>query len=49
MDFHQLAPEVKERQITRIMRQGAATFNHEVHARQYIELYEKMLERPLIR
>jgi starch synthase len=49
MDFHQLAPEVKERQITRIMRQGAATFNHEVNARQYIELYEKMLERPLIR
>ena len=49
MAFHQLPPKVKARQITRIMHQSVATFNHEVNARQYIELYEKMLERPLIR
>jgi hypothetical protein len=24
------------------------TFNHDVNARHYIELYEKMLHRPLI-
>jgi starch synthase len=49
MDFYQMPTNVKHSQIGRIMRQGAATFNHEVNARQYIELYEKMLERPLIR
>jgi starch synthase len=49
MDFYQMPAKVKQRQIGRIMRQGTATFNHEVNARQYIELYEKMLERPLIR
>jgi hypothetical protein len=30
------------------MRESAETFNHDVTARQYIKLYEKMLERPLI-
>ncbi len=48
MAFHALPAEVKARQVARIMRQGRDTFNHEVNARQYIELYEKMLERPLI-
>ncbi len=48
MGFHALPEDTKARQIARIMRQGRDTFNHEVNARQYIELYEKMLERPLI-
>jgi len=30
------------------MTESAATFNHDVTAQQYIELYEKMLKRPLI-
>jgi starch synthase/alpha-amylase len=30
------------------MRESAATFNHANTARQYIELYENMLQRPLI-
>lgn len=48
MAFYALPPEVKEPQITRIMKESAAMFNHEVTARQYIDLYEKMLQRPLI-
>jgi starch synthase/alpha-amylase len=35
-------------QVERIMQQSAASFNHANTARQYIDLYEKMLERPLI-
>jgi starch synthase len=31
------------------MNQSAASFNHAVTAQNYIDLYEKMLERPLIR
>ncbi len=49
MEFYQMPADVKQRQITRIMHEAAATFTHDVNARQYIELYEKMLERPLIR
>jgi starch synthase/alpha-amylase len=30
------------------MTHSAATFSHSVTARQYIDLYEKMLERPLV-
>jgi len=48
MDFFKLPPAVKQRQIDRIMRESAASFNHANTARQYIDLYEKMLERPLI-
>lgn len=38
----------RKRQINRIMLQSAATFNHQVTAQHYIDLYEKMLRRPLI-
>ncbi len=48
MTFFKLPETVKRRQIERIMQQSAASFNHANTARQYIELYEKMLERPLI-
>jgi starch synthase/alpha-amylase len=46
--FYQLSDEIKERNIGRIMLNAMDTFNHSVNARQYIELYERMLERPLI-
>ena len=46
--FYKLPPKTKARQIERIMTESAATFNHDVTAQQYIELYEKMLKRPLI-
>ena len=48
MAFYQLPAERKTGQIERIMHHGATTFNHDVTARQYIDLYEKMLQRPLI-
>jgi starch synthase/alpha-amylase len=48
MDFFKLGPEARQRQVGRIMQESAASFNHANTARQYIDLYEKMLERPLI-
>ncbi|PLX45624.1 MAG: hypothetical protein C0611_12895 [Desulfobacteraceae bacterium] len=48
MKFYKLPAKTKARQIGRIMTESAATFNHDVTAQQYIELYEKMLQRPLI-
>ena len=46
--FHLLQPKIKTRQISRIMTESLDTFNHDVTARRYIDLYEKMLDRPLI-
>jgi starch synthase len=48
MEFYNLPLATKARQIKRIMRASAATFNHANTARHYIALYEKMLKRPLI-
>ncbi|MBW2558346.1 MAG: glycogen/starch synthase [Deltaproteobacteria bacterium] len=48
MNFYNLPQGVKARQIERIMTESTAAFNHAVTARQYVDLYEKMLERPLI-
>lgn len=48
MEFYSLPQQEKERQIKRIMIHGHAAFNHSVTARHYIDLYEKMLQRPLI-
>ena len=48
MQFYKMSPDIKERQIRRIMTQSAAIFNHQVTAKQYIDLYEKVLQRPLI-
>ena len=48
MAFYMMSPDIKNRQVRRIMKQSAATFNHQVTAKQYIGLYEKMLQRPLI-
>jgi hypothetical protein len=31
------------------MLESARTFNHEVCARNYIELYERMIRRPVVR
>ena len=47
--FFNLDQEVKKNQIERVMTQSAATFSHAVTARQYIDLYEKMLARSLVK
>jgi starch synthase/alpha-amylase len=46
--FFKLPDAIKNEQITRVMIRGASLFNHSVTAAQYIELYEKMLQRPLV-
>ncbi len=48
MRFFNLPLKLREKHIRRIMRHAANTFKHDVTARQYIELYERMLKRPLI-
>ncbi len=48
MAFFQLPYATKEKQVIRIMRHAMETFTHSINARQYIDLYEKMLERPLL-
>ena len=49
MEFWHLPPETREREIARVMRESAERFNHQECARRYIELYERMLHRPLVR
>ena len=49
MDFYHLPPEVKEREIARVMAESLKRFNHAECAKKYIELYEKMLDRPLVK
>ena len=48
MAFYQLSEKSKQTEIRRIMEESLDRFNHSVTARQYIDLYEKMLQRPLI-
>jgi starch synthase/alpha-amylase len=48
MDFYNSPQNIKAKQIRRIMNESAATFTYANTARQYIDLYEKMLQRPLI-
>ncbi len=48
MDFHRQPPETRHPQIERIMREAKATYNHAETARKYVEIYEKMAERPLL-
>ena len=48
MRFHSLPPQTRARQIRRIMTEAAETFTYEHSARQYIDLYEKMLQRQLV-
>ncbi len=48
MEFHELPAEIKEREIRRVMQESASEFSHKEVARRYIEIYEQMLERPLV-
>jgi glycogen synthase len=49
MEFYRQPIEIKEREISRIMSQSLERFNHSACAKEYIALYEKMLDRPLVR
>jgi starch synthase len=48
MIFYKLKPEQKNQHIRRIMKQGKERFNHENCAKQYIDLYQRILRRPVI-
>ncbi len=48
MQFYERPPNFRARHVSRIMKQSSAAFNHEKTARQYINLYEKMLRRSLV-
>ena len=48
MEFFGQSPEIREREISRIMRESLARFSHKECAKEYIRLYEKMLSRPLV-
>jgi glycogen synthase len=49
MQFYHLPPEVKAAQIGRIMRESSRDFNHSVTACYYFDIYERMLERPILK
>jgi glycogen synthase len=48
MDFHALPVEVREREIRRVMNESTREFSHKEAAARYIEIYERMLDRPLV-
>lgn len=48
MVFYNLSEKVKATQIERVMLESQISFTHDNTARQYIKLYEKMLQRPLV-
>jgi len=48
MAFYNQPPARRAAHIARIMAESKSTFNHGVTARHYIELYERMLHRPLV-
>jgi len=45
--FHQLPKSVRHRQLARIMSEAEQRFNHATTAANYIDLYERMLDRPV--
>ena len=48
MQFYLSPVQIREQQISRIMNQSASRFNLQGTVQHYIDLYEKMLRRPLI-
>lgn len=48
LHFHRLAPDTRADHIRRIMNEAVESFTHSVNAQRYIDLYERMLDRPLI-
>ncbi len=48
MEFYHASAEVKKFTITRIMKESTERFSLEKTAQQYMQLYERMLKRPLL-
>ena len=48
MAFHALPEDMRNAQISRIMKEAKQQFTHNVTAQAYIHLYEKMMDRQLV-
>ncbi|MBT3377602.1 MAG: glycosyltransferase [Lentisphaerae bacterium] len=48
MAFHSQPEEARAVQVRRVMQEGRERFNHSVTARAYFDIYETMLNRPLV-
>jgi len=48
MDFHRLDEDARSAQVGRIMEESKKHFNHAVTAQAYIDIYQQMLNRPLV-
>ncbi|MEZ5302084.1 MAG: glycogen/starch synthase [Verrucomicrobiales bacterium] len=48
MEFHALPRGQRDPQIARVMRESAARFTHAETAQRYMDIYEAMLQRPLL-
>jgi hypothetical protein len=48
MAFYMVPERIRQAVIARFMQESIAGFNHAVTAEQYIQLYERMLQRPLL-
>ncbi len=49
MEFYRLPATTKETQIQRIMEESVHRFSHNETAKHYFQIYERMLERPLVK
>jgi glycogen synthase len=49
MRFYALPDETRERVVGNVMGSAKRRFNHDVTARHYIDIYESMLARPLLK
>ena len=49
MEFFHAPADIREREIARIVTESLARFNHDACAREYTSLYERMLDRPLVK
>jgi len=48
IEFHKLDANTRDAQIRRVMVESVKRFSHKEVARRYIEIYEQMLNRPLV-
>ncbi|WP_372808143.1 glycogen synthase [Pontiella sp.] len=48
MEFHALDLHTRGTQVGRVMKESKQHFNHEVTAQAYIDIYQQMLNRPLV-
>jgi glycogen synthase len=48
MEFYRSPADTRVAQVRRVMVESRARFSHEVTAREYFGIYERMLQRPLV-